>query len=75
MQESNPDSLPDRQYFRLNNEQWEAFQAALNSPPRAMPRLEKLLREPSVFDARGIDRELGLYRPRVNSIRSTSRKK
>jgi uncharacterized protein (DUF1778 family) len=42
--------LADRRYFSLNTEQWEAFQAALDAPPRALPRLERLMREPGIFD-------------------------
>lgn len=44
-------TLPDRRHFVLDAEQWEAFMAALDAPPRDMPRLRKLLMEPSVFDA------------------------
>jgi uncharacterized protein (DUF1778 family) len=44
------ETLPDRQRFGLNAAQWEAFQAALDAPPRPTPRLAKLLREPSVFE-------------------------
>lgn len=44
------ETLPDRQYFGLNLEQWTAFQAALDAPPRPVPRLAKLLNEPSVFE-------------------------
>ena len=42
--------LADRRYFSLNIEQWEAFQAALDAPPRPLPRLERLMREPGIFD-------------------------
>ncbi|EIC30077.1 MULTISPECIES: DUF1778 domain-containing protein [Methylomicrobium] len=42
--------LADRRYFVLNAEQWEAFQAALDAPPRALPRLERLMKEPGFFD-------------------------
>lgn len=42
--------LADRRYFALNAEQWEAFQAALDAPPRPLPRLEQLMREPGIFD-------------------------
>jgi uncharacterized protein (DUF1778 family) len=42
--------LPDRQHFGLDAMQWEAFQAALDAPPRPTPRLGKLLQEPSVFE-------------------------
>jgi uncharacterized protein (DUF1778 family) len=44
------ETLPDRQRFGLNAEQWEAFQAALDAPLRSMPRLRRLLRQPSVFE-------------------------
>ena len=42
--------LPDRRQFFLNAEQWEKFLEALDRPPRPMPRLERLLREPSLFE-------------------------
>jgi uncharacterized protein (DUF1778 family) len=44
------ESLPDRQRFGLNIEQWTAFQAALDAPPRAAPRLARLMNEQSVFE-------------------------
>jgi uncharacterized protein (DUF1778 family) len=44
------ETLPDRRQFGLDAKQWAEFQAALDAPPRAMPRLEKLLREPGVFE-------------------------
>jgi uncharacterized protein (DUF1778 family) len=44
------ETLPDRRRFGLTAEQWKAFQDALAAPPRAAPRLAKLLKEPSVFD-------------------------
>ena len=45
------ETLPDRRRFVLGAEDWAAFQAALDAPPRPVPRLARLLREPSVFDA------------------------
>ena len=42
--------LADRRYFSLNTDQWEAFRAALDAPPRPLPRLERLMREPGIFD-------------------------
>ncbi len=42
--------LADRRVFTLNDKQWEAFVAALDASPRRTPRLERLFREPSVFD-------------------------
>jgi uncharacterized protein (DUF1778 family) len=44
------ETLPNRQTFGLNAEQWTAFQAALDAPPREISRLAKLLRKPSVFE-------------------------
>jgi uncharacterized protein (DUF1778 family) len=44
------ETLADRTRFVLNAEQWEAFLAALDAPPRDLPRLERLFREPSVFE-------------------------
>jgi hypothetical protein len=34
----------------LDAEQWVAFVAALDAPPRHCPRLDRLLNEPSVFE-------------------------
>jgi len=42
--------LTDRRVFTLDAEHWEDFVAALDAPPRRHPRLERLFREPSVFD-------------------------
>ena len=47
MTDSNEDPL-DRTVFTLNPEQWDAFQALLEAPPRQNPRLERLLREPGI---------------------------
>ena len=44
--------LPDRRQFFLNAEQWEKFIAALDRPPQPKPRLERLLKEPSVLERR-----------------------
>ncbi|NEX22581.1 DUF1778 domain-containing protein [Thiorhodococcus mannitoliphagus] len=44
------ETLADRQHFGLDAERWSAFMAALEMPPRALPRLERLLREPTPFD-------------------------
>lgn len=43
------EALADRRVFQLPPEKWEAFVAALDAPPRDLPRLRKLLDEPSVF--------------------------
>ena len=44
------ETLADRTRFGLNAEQWQAFMTALDAPPRQVPRLERLLREESVFE-------------------------
>lgn len=44
------EALADRRLFVLDQEQWNAFMAALDAPPQPRPRLERLLREPGVFD-------------------------
>lgn len=43
-------TLADRTRFELQPEQWEAFQAALDRPVRAKPKLHKLLNEPGLLD-------------------------
>ena len=43
-------ALPDRQRFGLDVEAWTTFQAALDAPPRALPRLARLLERPSLFE-------------------------
>jgi uncharacterized protein (DUF1778 family) len=42
--------LADRRVFRLDSKGWDAFVAALDAPPRRHLRLERLFREPLVFD-------------------------
>jgi uncharacterized protein (DUF1778 family) len=44
------ETLADRTRFALNAEQWKAFLAALDAPPRELPRLKRLFQEPSVFE-------------------------
>jgi uncharacterized protein (DUF1778 family) len=44
--------LADRTIFTLDEEMWQAFIAALDATPRRHSRLERLFREPSVFDAK-----------------------
>ncbi|HYL37220.1 MAG TPA: DUF1778 domain-containing protein [Bryobacteraceae bacterium] len=45
------EALADRRSFGLDARQWKAFLAALDAPPRPLPRLERLLKEPGCFDA------------------------
>lgn len=47
------EALPDRQRFELTEEQWRAFQAALDAPVNPLPRLARLLREPLGLDDKG----------------------
>jgi uncharacterized protein (DUF1778 family) len=42
--------LADRRVFMLDARSWDVFVAALDSPPRRHSRLERLFREPSVFN-------------------------
>ncbi|HWY07288.1 MAG TPA: DUF1778 domain-containing protein [Candidatus Acidoferrales bacterium] len=43
------EALADRRNFGLNATQWKAFLAALDAPPRPLPRLERLFKEPRIF--------------------------
>jgi uncharacterized protein (DUF1778 family) len=45
------EALADRRTFGLNAAQWKAFLEALDAPPRPLPRLKRLLKEPGFFDA------------------------
>jgi uncharacterized protein (DUF1778 family) len=45
------EALADRRSFGLNPSQWKKFLAALDAPPRPLPRLERLLSEPGFFDS------------------------
>ena len=42
--------LADRRMFPLDAKRWEAFMAALDAPPRDLPRLRRLLRNKSILD-------------------------
>ena len=42
-------ALADRRHFVLGEEQWTAFQHALDRPVSSKPRLKKLLNEPGVL--------------------------
>lgn len=52
--DSAAETLADRRVFELEPERWEAFVAALDSPPQVHARLARLLREPSVFEASSV---------------------
>jgi uncharacterized protein (DUF1778 family) len=38
------ETLADRRLFILDDAQWAAFETALNAPPRARPRLARLMK-------------------------------
>ncbi|TPK91647.1 DUF1778 domain-containing protein [Mesorhizobium sp. B2-4-12] len=46
------ETLADRRSFHLDAEKWAAFMAALDAPTRDLPRLKRLLSEPSIFSGR-----------------------
>jgi uncharacterized protein (DUF1778 family) len=43
-------TLADQRHFVLTDQQWQAFTAALDRPVRRKPKLERLLREPSILE-------------------------
>jgi uncharacterized protein (DUF1778 family) len=44
--------LDIQQTFALDARRWKTFPAALDAPPRRLPRLKRLLKEPGFFDAK-----------------------
>jgi uncharacterized protein (DUF1778 family) len=48
--EAAAETLADRREFRLSAKQYDAFVAALESPTKPRPRLEKLLATPSALE-------------------------
>jgi len=48
--EAAAETLADRRDFRLSARQYDAFVAALDSPTKPQPRLERLLTTPSVIE-------------------------
>mgnify|MGYP000031675765 CR=1 FL=1 len=43
-------TLADRREFRLSTKQYDAFIAALDAPAKPRPRLDRLLKTPSVLE-------------------------
>lgn len=43
-------ALAERRIFSLDEDAWNAFQAALDAPPRRLPHLQALLAAPGFFD-------------------------
>lgn len=44
------DVMAERTHWDVTAEQWEAFQDALDAPPRDLPRLRELLAEPAPWE-------------------------
>ena len=44
------ETLADRTRFGLDPDLWKAFLAALDAPPRDLPRLKRIFSKPSVFE-------------------------
>jgi uncharacterized protein (DUF1778 family) len=42
--------MADRTRFGLDADRWKAFMEALDAAPREIPRLSRLLQDPSVFE-------------------------
>lgn len=42
--------LAERRIISMDAEGWQAFQAALDAPPRKLPRLERLARSKTILD-------------------------
>lgn len=47
------ETLNDRRRFVVDAEKWDAFMAALDAAPTDLPRLKRLLNEPSAFSKSG----------------------
>ncbi len=48
------ETLKDRRHIGLDTEQWTAFMTALDAPLRSHPRLQRLLKEPSIFEIEAV---------------------
>ena len=44
------ETLADRRHFGLDAGRWASFIAALDAPPRDLPRVQRLFKERSIFD-------------------------
>src|SRR5436190_823898 len=45
------EALADRRIFGVDAKDWKAFLAALDAPPRPLPHIERLLKEPGFFES------------------------
>lgn len=43
--------IADQAHFTLPKKQWKQFCAALDTPPKPIPELRRLLTKPGIFDA------------------------
>ena len=53
--EDDVDIQPENYRIVLDAEQWEVFLKELDAPPRRLPRIERLMREPSFIENGQID--------------------
>ncbi len=44
------EKLADRRVFTLGDADWDSFVEALDAPPRPLERLQRLFREPAMFE-------------------------
>jgi uncharacterized protein (DUF1778 family) len=44
------EAIADQIHFVLSPQQWQAFNDALQRPARVLPKLRRLLTEPSIFE-------------------------
>jgi uncharacterized protein (DUF1778 family) len=47
-------AVTERRVFTLDADRWSALVAALDAPPRLLPRMQKLLTEPGYFDSESV---------------------
>lgn len=45
-------TLTDKTHFVLNDAQWNEFMRALDEPPRELPALKKLFKDPPIAESR-----------------------
>ena len=50
MHDEEQDAQVDRTHFVLSDERWRAFTEILERPARSIPKLERLLKQPSILE-------------------------
>ncbi len=45
-------AIADTAHFVVSPSQWDAFMAALDAPPRAIPQIQRLFSEPPIAESR-----------------------